>query len=89
MTHDVETQVKDPLTKFGVDSQTHVSLLKEKISNQDLDYISPLHNYVTYCGAVKELLRLRDQKQVHTHWLFLNSVTLSLGGSRGITEILE
>ncbi len=69
-TYFIETQVQDTLTKFGQESQTHVSLLREKITSQDLDYISPLHNYVTYCGAVKEALRLRDQKQVH--FLFYN-----------------
>ena len=60
----METQVTDPLTQFGKISEKHVELLKAKVTSHDLEYASPLHNYVTYCGAVKDLLHLRDQKQV-------------------------
>ncbi len=39
-------------------------MLKDKIETQDLDYVTPLHQYTNYCGAVRETIRMRDQKQI-------------------------
>ncbi|KAJ3363516.1 intercellular trafficking and secretion [Kappamyces sp. JEL0680] len=60
----METQITEPLAAFAKETTQHVQHLRDKIETQDLDYVTPLHQYTNYCGAVRETIRLRDQKQI-------------------------
>ena len=63
----METQVTAPLTTLGhATGKDFVEILQTRAKKHELEYVLPLHNYVTYMGAVKDLLRLRDDKQVLT-----------------------
>lgn len=60
----METQVAEPLIKFGAGLEKYVGIMIQKTTVEELEYVSPLHQYANYCGAVKETLKIRDQKQV-------------------------
>ncbi|KAJ3314112.1 intercellular trafficking and secretion [Blyttiomyces sp. JEL0837] len=74
----METQVTGPLTDFGNIVRNVCAVLRDKINSEELEYLSSIREYIGYCQSVKEVLRLRDQKQVDHEELstyLQNSVT--------------
>jgi sorting nexin-4 len=60
----METQVTGPLTDFSNILRNVCSVLRDKINSEDIEYVSNIREYIGYCQAVKDVLKLRDQKQV-------------------------
>ena len=93
----METQVSDALGSVGSSIPDYAQLIKNKNDVEDQDYISNLREYISYCQAVKDLLKLRDQKQVDheelTNWLMNHQHdrerTVSTGKSPGIAGFFK
>ncbi|KND04159.1 hypothetical protein, variant [Spizellomyces punctatus DAOM BR117] len=93
----METQVTGPLTEFGNTVREICTLLKDKSQREEVDFVGSLREYIAYCHSVKEVLKLRDQKQVDHEELqtyLENSVsdrerTMSGRGSGGITSFIK
>ncbi|TPX59776.1 hypothetical protein PhCBS80983_g02221 [Powellomyces hirtus] len=60
----METQITEPLTGFSNTVREIAKLLKEKSQREEADFVSGIREYIAYCQSVKEVLRVRDQKQV-------------------------
>ncbi|TPX35947.1 hypothetical protein SmJEL517_g01706 [Synchytrium microbalum] len=60
----METQITSPLSAFAETFKNVASVLKKKIEHEEADYLNALHDYINYCQSVKDVLKLRDQKQV-------------------------
>lgn len=60
----METGITEPLTTFGKTLKESSAALKEKALREDIDYTAGLHAYLAYCSSVKDVLKLRDQKQL-------------------------
>ncbi|KAJ3415707.1 intercellular trafficking and secretion [Chytridiales sp. JEL 0842] len=60
----METQVTGPLTDFSNILRNVCSVLRDKINSEEIEYVSNIREYIGYCEAVKDVLKLRDQKQV-------------------------
>ncbi|KAI9206582.1 uncharacterized protein BJ171DRAFT_421660 [Polychytrium aggregatum] len=60
----METQITVPLSEFGHTIRDASLLLKDKIQNEENDYLSNLRDYIAYCHSVREVLKLNDQKQM-------------------------
>ncbi|KAI9343334.1 hypothetical protein DFJ73DRAFT_841946 [Zopfochytrium polystomum] len=60
----METQITGPLTDFGNILRNMCSNLRETINAEDLEYLANIREYIAYCQSVKDLLKLRDQKQI-------------------------
>ncbi|KAJ3250712.1 intercellular trafficking and secretion [Boothiomyces macroporosus] len=93
----METQITEPLNEFGQGLLTYAQLFKDKVTAEDLDYCTGIHEFIAYCEAAKETLKLRDQKQVDfeelTRFLNANSSerdrTMSTGKSPGISGFFK
>lgn len=59
----METQVTDPLVSLSVHLPKLVQIIKDKLQFEE-DYIASLKDYTSYCASIKDLLKLRDQKQI-------------------------
>jgi sorting nexin-4 len=60
----METPVTGPLADFCNTLRAHCKHLRERNEYEQDDYLAVLGDYVAWCGAVKDVLRLRDQKQI-------------------------
>ncbi|KAJ3021759.1 intercellular trafficking and secretion [Thoreauomyces humboldtii] len=93
----METQITEPLTEFSGSVREVASLLKRKSSREEGDFVSGIREYIAYCQSVKEVLRVRDQKQIDYEELerYLTQETterertLSGRGDGGITGFIK
>ncbi len=60
----METGITEPLAKFAGTLKDSAAALKEKALREDIDYTAGLHAYLAYCTSVRDVLKLRDQKQL-------------------------
>ncbi|KAI9031395.1 hypothetical protein DFJ74DRAFT_702404 [Hyaloraphidium curvatum] len=60
----METGIAGPLADFGKALSGCAAALKERALQEDIGYVTGLHVYLAYCGSVREVLKLRDQKQL-------------------------
>ncbi|KAJ3059315.1 intercellular trafficking and secretion, partial [Quaeritorhiza haematococci] len=60
----METQITTPLTDLGNTVRNVCSVMKEKTQHEEQDYLNSIREYISYCQSVKDVLKLRDQKQV-------------------------
>ncbi|KAI8896670.1 hypothetical protein BC833DRAFT_527970 [Globomyces pollinis-pini] len=93
----METESKEDLLHFGTQVKQYAKNFKEKSLNENLTYVNGLHDYVSYCQAAKDTLKLRDQKQIDHEELnrFLASNTMdrdramATGKSPGISGFFK
>ncbi|KAI8903543.1 hypothetical protein EDD86DRAFT_214672 [Gorgonomyces haynaldii] len=93
----METQITEPLNAFGTRLPNYAQYFKDKSETEDMDYISNLREYTQYCLSVKDLLKLRDQKQMDHEelqsWLQNHHSdrerTLSTGKSPGFAGFIK
>ena len=60
----MESQMTPTLSALGTRLENYTSILKNKATHEELDYILYLREYSSYCDSVKDLLKARDQKQI-------------------------
>ncbi|KAL1915910.1 uncharacterized protein VTP21DRAFT_6298 [Calcarisporiella thermophila] len=60
----LEGDITEPLTNFSNALQQHANSLKNMTKVGDSNYLSQLHDYLAYCYAIKNVLKLRDEKQL-------------------------
>ncbi|KAJ1564380.1 intercellular trafficking and secretion [Nowakowskiella sp. JEL0078] len=60
----METQISKPLNEFGETMQRMCVNMKEKKNREDSQFFSKIREYIVYCQNLKDVLRLRDQKQL-------------------------
>ncbi|KAI8810240.1 hypothetical protein BJ742DRAFT_801127 [Cladochytrium replicatum] len=60
----METQVTNQLTDFGSVIRHLSAMIREKARQEEATYVANIREYISYCSSVKDVLRLRDQKQV-------------------------
>ncbi|OZJ02576.1 hypothetical protein BZG36_04199 [Bifiguratus adelaidae] len=88
----LETGITLPLNQFGDTVQQYSGAMKAMNSREEFEYFSEIHEYLAYCAAVKNVLKLRDQKQLDFEELsdyLQNTITerektLHSRGDRGI-----
>lgn len=60
----METGITEPLTTFANALKETAGALKDKALREDVDYTGNLHAYMAYCASARDVLKLRDQKQL-------------------------
>ncbi|KAI8821365.1 uncharacterized protein EV422DRAFT_527934 [Fimicolochytrium jonesii] len=60
----METQISEPLSEFGSTLREIAKLLHEKTLREDTDLVGEIREYIAYSHSVKEVLKIRDQKQI-------------------------
>jgi sorting nexin-4 len=65
----METGMGQPLANFSQRLSQAAAKLSVKGKEEEIGTVAALHMYVGYCEAVKDLLKLRDQKQVEAEAL--------------------
>ncbi|KAI9002291.1 hypothetical protein BC832DRAFT_532917 [Gaertneriomyces semiglobifer] len=61
---DMETQITDPLADASESLRKICTLMKERSERDEMTFVGGVQEYAAYCQSVKEVLKLRDQKQV-------------------------
>ncbi|KAI9105258.1 hypothetical protein DFS34DRAFT_655296, partial [Phlyctochytrium arcticum] len=92
----METQVTGPLTEFSQAVREICSFMKEKSQREEVDFLGSIHDYIAYCRSVKDVLIVRDKKQIDHEELqayLENSTenrdrTISGRGSMGLLGLL-
>jgi sorting nexin-4 len=93
----METQITEPLESFSNRLPNYASLVREHAVDHGYRFVGPLTEYTAYCQSAKNLLRLRDQKQIDHEelqtWLSNNSAardrTMSTGRGLGIAGFIQ
>ncbi|KAI9597349.1 hypothetical protein BDF19DRAFT_420754 [Syncephalis fuscata] len=60
----IETGMAEQLNGFANTINQATELMKEKTYSDEHAFVTQLREYVVYCQSVKNILRLRDQKQI-------------------------
>lgn len=93
----METQISQQLNGLGSQLPQYSQLIKDKINAEEMNYVVNLREYMAYCHSVKEVLKLRDQKQIDheelIQWLQGQQSdrdrAMSTGKSPGITGFFK
>ncbi|CAG8481128.1 4764_t:CDS:10 [Acaulospora morrowiae] len=60
----LETGITVPLEQFGDTASKFSDLWKQMTDREEQGYLNQIRDHLTYCHCVKNVLKLRDQKQV-------------------------
>ncbi|KAK3828344.1 MAG: hypothetical protein J3Q66DRAFT_11995 [Benniella sp.] len=60
----LETGITGPLHRFGHTVSNFSTILRELPTREEAEFLSELHECLAYCNSVKNVLKLRDQKQL-------------------------
>ncbi|CAG8467396.1 8912_t:CDS:10 [Diversispora eburnea] len=60
----LETEITAPLQQFGDTVSKFADAWKQMTDREEHGFLNQIHDYLTYCHCVKNVLKLRDQKQV-------------------------
>ncbi|KAK3827647.1 MAG: hypothetical protein J3Q66DRAFT_276193 [Benniella sp.] len=60
----LETGITGPLHRFGHTVSNFSNILRELTTREEAEFLSELHECLAYCNSVKNVLKLRDQKQL-------------------------
>ncbi|CAG8490498.1 7117_t:CDS:2 [Acaulospora colombiana] len=60
----LETGITTPLEKFGVTTSKFADSWKQMTDREEQGYLNQIRDHLSYCHSVKNVLKLRDQKQV-------------------------
>ncbi|KAF9163392.1 intercellular trafficking and secretion [Actinomortierella ambigua] len=60
----LETGITEPLHRFAHTVAGYAKVMNEMSSREDAEFLAQIHESLAYCGSVKALLKLRDQKQL-------------------------
>lgn len=93
----LENDYLPQLSEYGSVLISSFHLQRERSISEDFDYVSNLREYISYCEAVKNLIKIKEQKQIDMEQLqnYLSSTindqerTLSGRGSPGIAGFIK
>ncbi|KAI8597404.1 hypothetical protein EDD21DRAFT_310858 [Dissophora ornata] len=60
----LETGITEPLHRFAHTVASYSKILNDLSTREDAEFLSELHECLSYCTSVKSVLKLRDQKQL-------------------------
>ncbi|KAG0239721.1 intercellular trafficking and secretion [Actinomortierella wolfii] len=60
----LETGITEPLHRFAHTVAGYAKIMNEMSSREEAEFLAQIHESLAYCGSVKALLKLRDQKQL-------------------------
>ncbi|KAF9431529.1 intercellular trafficking and secretion [Entomortierella beljakovae] len=60
----LETGITEPLHRFAHTVAGYAKVLNDLSTREDAEFLSQLHECLAYCTSVKNVLKLRDQKQL-------------------------
>jgi sorting nexin-4 len=60
----LETEVTDAMTRIGAILYEQTKVLSACTHHEDIDFTSNLRDYLSFCGAVRQVLKLRESKHL-------------------------
>ncbi|KAI8354516.1 lipid binding protein [Mortierella sp. GBAus27b] len=60
----LETGITGPLHRFGHAVSNFSSIMRDLTTKEETEFLSELHECLAYCNSVKNVLKLRDQRQL-------------------------